>query len=161
MKIVTCFFLVFLIISPISVPAQTGIRLEINSKLPARYIKKKGLIEFTFTAAAQMFPYIEISIKQIDYLIAFDRKSRKIKYIYTTDEDFQSADGQKVGQEITVKWDDIRVLGYFQLRGPADKDGWEAVIGGSSAFDGDFVEKVEKAGQLTTEIEGFVKGYNY
>ncbi len=143
----------------IGVTAQSDIKLKINSKLPAKYVKQpKGL---TLTAASQMFPFIEITIKNIGYLIAFDDDDRKIKYIYTDDEDFVDGYGRKVDQEITVKYEDIEILGYFQLRTKPDKNGWQAVIGESSAFEGDFLERIKKAGQLTTEIDGFAKGYNY
>jgi hypothetical protein len=159
MKIVLCLLIVFLLTTSISVGAQSGIRLEINSRLPAKYAKKpRGL---TLTAASQLFPYVEESIKEVEYLIAFDQDTRKIKYIYTDDKDFKSSNGTKVGQEITLKWDDIDVLAYFQLRGPADKDGWQPVVAGTSAFEGDFLERVRNAGKLITEIDGFAKGYNY
>lgn len=151
--------LVLIAVATHAVGAQNDIKLEINSKLAVKYAKNpKGR---TFTAASQTFPYIEVTIKEVDYLIAFDEASRKIKYIYTDDEDFKSSNGLEVDQEVTFKWDEIEVLGYFQLRGPEDKDGWQPVIGGASAFEGDFLERVEKAGQLTTEIDGFAKGYNY
>jgi len=94
-------------------------------------------------------------------MIAFDKATRKIKYIYTDDEDFRSADGLRVDQEITIKWDDLDVLGYFQLRGLPDKNGWQPIVGRMSAFEGDFLDRVKKAGHLTTEIDGFAKGYNY
>lgn len=159
MKSILLHLFLFTSVTSIAVRAQNEIKLEINSKLPAKYAKEsKGL---TFTAASQMFPFVEITIREVDYVIAFDRESRKIKYIFTDDEDFQSDNGLRVDQEITFKWAEIDVLGYFQLRGPKDKNGWQPVIGGSSAFDGDFLERVEKAGQLTTEIDGFAKGYNY
>jgi len=138
---------------------QTDIRLEINSKLPAKYANKS--LGLTQTAASQLFPFVEVTIKNVEYMIAFDKTSRKIKYIYTDDNDFKNADGLKVDQEITIKWVDLDILGYFQLRGIADKNGWQPVVGGSSAFEGDFLERVKRAGQLTAEIDGFAKGYNY
>ena len=159
MKIMSLSFLVFMMISVVSVDAQRDIKLEVDFKLSAKYTKKpQGL---ALTAAAQMFPFINVTIKKIDYLIAFDQDSRKIKYIYTDDEDFKDAAGLKVGQEITIEWEDLDILGYFQLRGPADKSGWQPIVGDASAFEGDFLEHVEKAGKLITTIEGFAKGYNY
>ena len=95
------------------------------------------------------------------YRIAFSEKNRKIKYIITTDEKFVDSTGLKVGQEVTVKYDDIEVLDYFQLRTKPDKNGWQAVLGGGFAMDRDLISRIEKAGQFTTRIEGFAKGYNY
>ena len=142
----------------VSVTAQSDVKLKINSKLPSKYVKQsKGL---TLTAASQMFPFIEITIKNVEYLIAFDDDDRKIKYIYTEDENFVDGHGRKVDQEITVKYEDIEILGDFQLRTKSDKNGWQAVIGNSFAFSRGFLERVQRAGKLTTEIEGFAKGYN-
>lgn len=149
----------FLLASSVFVSAQNDVKLEINSKLPARYTKDtRNLIA---TAAAAMFPFVKLTIKKIEYTIAFDGKNRKIKSIFTDDEKFVDANGRMVDEEITVEWEDIEVLGYFQLRTKPDKNGWQAVIGGFSAFEGDFLERVQKAGHLTTTIDSFAKGYNY
>ena len=143
----------------IGVSAQNDFKLKINSKLPARYAKQaKGLLA---TAAAQMFPYVELTIKDVVYKIAFDDDDRKIKYIHTTDEDFIDSNGSKVGQEVTVKYEDILVYDYFQLRLKPDKNGWQVVLGGGFVFDKDLIGRIEKDGQFTTQIEAFAKGYNY
>lgn len=141
------------------VAAQKDIKLEVNSTLPDRYAKlSKGM---TATAASQVFPFVELTIKKIDYTIAFDGKTKKIKYIFTNDDNFIDGNGRRVDEEITVEWEDIEVLPYFQLRTKPDRNGWQAVIGNSFSFNGDFLERTEKAGKLATEIEGFAKGYNY
>jgi hypothetical protein len=150
---------ILLLAFSITVSAQSEVGLEINSKLSKKYAKQpKGR---TLTAASNIFPFVELTIKNVTYQIAFDGDNRKIKYVFTRDEDFVDSNGLKVNQEITVKWEDIEVLGYFQLRTKPDKNGWQAVIGNSSAFDGDLLERIQKAGQFTTEIDGFAKGYNY
>jgi hypothetical protein len=159
MKIAICLSIFIFANGAITVSAQNDIKLEVNAKLPAKYGKKSN--RYIATAASQMFPFVEISIKKVNYLIAFDEHTRKIKYIYTSDKDFIDADGRKVGSEITLPWDKIDVLGYFQLRGPEDQNGWQPVVGYSEAFEGDFLERVKKAGQLTATIGGFAKGYNY
>jgi hypothetical protein len=143
----------------LTVKAQNDVKLEINSKLPARYTKNtRNLIA---TAASQSFPFVELTIKRVTYTIAFDDDDRKIKDIYTSDEDFIDSNGLKVGQEITVKYEDIEVLDYFQLRLKEDKKGWQVVLGGGFARDRDLISRIEKEGQFTTEIAGFAKGYNY
>lgn len=153
------FMIYFVTIGAISVMGQSEIRLDIGAKISSTLAKKSSY--YTFTAASQMFPAVDVSINNVEYTIAFDKKTRKIKYIYTDDEDFKNSDGFRVGETKTFKWADLDVLGYFEVRGPEDKNGWQAVIGGSSAFEGHFLESFEKAGQFTTEIIGFAKGYNY
>lgn len=142
-----------------TISAQNEVRLKINSKLPSKYAKhSKGLAA---TAAAQMFPFVELTIRNVKYQIAFDDDDRKIKYIFTMDDDFVDANGLKVNQEITVKYEEIEVLDYFQLRLKPDKNGWQVVLGGGFVLDRDRITRIEKAGQFTTEIAGFAKGYNY
>lgn len=151
--------IIFLLAFSISGNAQSKIKLEIDAKLPAKYAtKSKGYLA---TAAAQFFPFVEITIKKVKYKIAFDKENSNIKYIFTNDKEFVDANDRKVGQEVTVKYEDIEILGYFQLRTKPDKNGWQAVIGDISSFEGDFLERMQQAGHLTTEIDGFVKGYNY
>lgn len=141
-----------------AVHAQAHLKLEIGAKIPKRLVN--GEVKYLATAAAQMRPFIEVKVKTVQYMIAFDEKTRKIRYIYTTDRAFRAATGLKVGDEITVPYKSIEILGYFQLRAPAGKDGWQPVIGSFQAFEGDFLQRIEKDGKLKTKIEGFVKGYN-
>lgn len=149
----------FLLASSASVRAQNDVKLEINAKLPARYTKNtRNLIA---TAASQVFPYVELTIKKVTYKIAFDDDDRKVKYIQTFDKNFVDSDGLTVGREITVKYEDIEVLDYFQLRLGPDKNGWQVVLGGGFALDRDLINRIEKAGTFTTTIDSFAKGYNY
>ena len=140
------------------VEAQSDIKLAIDAKLPRKYVGDGSRL--TTTAAAQLRPYIDVTIGKVDYLIAYEKETRKIKYIYTDDDDFRSSEGLKVDDEITVLWKDIDILGYFQLRAQAGRDGWQPVIAGFTAFEGKYLENLEKAGKITTEIDGFAKGYN-
>ncbi len=148
-------FLVF----ALTLNAQDEVRLKINSKLPTKYAKQsKGYLA---TAAAQMFPYVELTIKKVTYRIAFDEDDRKIKYIQTFDKDFVDSKGWKVGQAITVKYEEIEELGYFQLRLKPDKNGWQVVLGGGYAIDRDLITRIKKDGTFTTTVASFAKGYNY
>ncbi len=138
---------------------QADIKLEIEAKLPKRYISSKaGLM---MTAAAQLRPYVEVTIKNVKYLIAYETKTRKIKYLSTSDENFRTVKGLKVEDEITFTIDDLDIHPYFEIRGPADSDGWFPVI----AYDdpmtgGDFIAKLKKGEKATMSIQCFSKGGN-
>ena len=156
--IIIPFFAAIFILNATFARAQSGVKLEIGAKLPRKSVG--GGSSLMATSAAQLRPYIKMTINKVDYLIAYEKGTRKIEYIYTDDEDFRNSEGRRVGNEITVPWKQIEILGYFQLRGSTGKDGWQPVIGGFTAFEGDYLEKAERVGKITTRIEGFVKGYN-
>lgn len=138
--------------------AQSDIKLELGAKLPRRYIDDD--VKYLVTAGAQTRPFVEITVSGVRYMIAFEEKSRRIKYIYTTDANFRSANGFKIGDEITVLYKDLNILGYFQIRAPADRKGWQPVIGFAEAFERHYLEDLEKAGRVTRTIGGFAKGSN-
>lgn len=138
--------------------AQTDIRLESGKKLPKKYVRDTA--NLFATDAAQTRPYIEVTIGQVDYDIAYEKETRKIKYIQTNDTDFKTSNGLRVGDEISILGKDIEILDYFQFRAPAGKDGWQPVIYGSMGFEREFVKNLYRTGGITTRIEGFVKGSN-
>lgn len=155
--IIIQFFAAIFIFNATFARAQSGVKLEVGAKVPRKYVGDGSSL--LATSASQLRPYIKKTIHKVDYLIAYEKGTRKISYIFT-DDDFRNSEGMRVGNEITVLWKQIEILGYFQLRGPAGKDGWQPVIGGFTAFEGDYLEKAETVGKITTRIEGFVKGYN-
>ena len=133
--------------------------MEINSELPKKYAKATN--NLIATAAAQLFPFVELTIKNVTYQVAFDAHNRRIKSIFTSDEDFVDSNGMKVGHEITVKYEDILVYDHFQLRLKPAKNGWQAVLGGGFAVDRALIDRIKEDGRFTTKIESFAKGYNY
>lgn len=143
----------------VNIHGQSDVKLVINSKLPVRYTK--NVHNRIATAAAQSFPYAEIEIKDVTYRIAFDPKDRKIKYIETTDEDFISNARMRAGSEVTVKFDEILVYDYFQLRLKPDKNGWQIVLNGGFETDRSLIDRIRADGHFNTTVWAFVKGYNY
>lgn len=152
-------FTLLLLAFSITINAQSKISLEIDAKLPAKHTRDTS--RYIATAASQMFPFVELTINKVKYTIAFDPDNRKIKYIYTQDKNFVDSNGFKVSQEVSVLYNDIEVLDYFQLRLKPDKNGWQVVLGGGFALDRNLINRIEKDGKLTTKIQGFAKGYNY
>lgn len=58
--LLTLFFLAF----SIFVTAQKDVKLEINSKLPKKYTKDTS--NRIATAAAQTFPFVELTIRKVE-----------------------------------------------------------------------------------------------
>jgi hypothetical protein len=139
--------------------AQPDIKFEIGAKLPRKYVLlSKGSI---VTDASQTRPFIETTIDDVDYLIAFDQKTRKIKYIHTNDDDFRTVNGLTVDSEITFTREQLIIFPYWEIRAPATPDGWFPVIGDdASPYGTEFIEKLKIGEKATTEISGFSKGGN-
>ena len=158
MKRLTLFLLCFIAFA-LQVFAQSDIKLEIGAKLPRKYISGKERL--TLTAAAQTRPFIEKTIGNVDYIIAFDEKTRKIKYIHTMDEDFRTSSRLKVDDEITFTREELEIFPYWEIRAPATPDGWFPVIASDMPMaGGDFIAKLKKGEKATMTVNGFSKGSN-
>lgn len=158
MKVLFLFLACFLIFN-FSVVAQSDIKLEIGAKLSRKYVSLSK--SYMLTAANQTRPFIETTIYDVEYLIAFDQKTRKIKYIHTIDDNFRTANGLTVDSKITFTREELIIFPYWEVRAPATPDGWFPVIADdASPFGIDFITKLKKGEKATTEISGFSKGSN-
>jgi len=62
---------------------KADIKLEVGSVLPAKYVPKKNL-NLYMTHSSQFRPFIKREVAGINYVIAYEKKSREIMYIYRT-----------------------------------------------------------------------------
>jgi hypothetical protein len=125
---------------------QSNIKLEIGAKLKKKDIPKDST-NLYMTHPAQLRPYIERNINGVDYVIAYDRESRRIKYIATHDEEFKTADGLKIGSDVEVSEGQVIAYPGWEVRGQATKDGWYPVVG----FDGGMMVLAE-AGNMPMRV---------
>lgn len=102
---------------------------EIGSKLSAKDVPKKRNPNHFMTHSAQFRPYIKKQIDDVEYLIAYDEKTREVRYLYTDDSDFKNAKGLKVGDYIEVKGREVVAYPGWEVRGPEDDNGWHPLIG--------------------------------
>jgi hypothetical protein len=117
------------------------IELEIDFVLPKSYIEKKQqeardnpsnrelMLDEIFTPSKQMRPFVEEEIAGISYVIAYDEKSSKVKYILTHDESFRTEVGLKVGDCVTYAEEQLAPYTKWNIRGPETKDGWYPELG--------------------------------
>ena len=102
---------------------------ELGSKLPARMVPKDNR-SYYMTAPSQLRPYIIRTINQIKYYIAYDEKTREVKYLYTDDEHFKSSRGRRVGDFIELKGNKLGIFPGWEIRAPEEeKDGWQPLVG--------------------------------
>jgi len=152
--------LLLIVAMPSFVATQSDIKLKIGAKLPRKDAPRK-YNEMMRTATNQFRPFIKRTIGKIDYTIAYDERTREIKFIYTEDKNFHTVNGLNVGKEI-----------IFTAAGPAYMDDWEILtyetpdgwsphvtFAGSSAGR-EFLNKLKPGTQLPMNITGFSKGGN-
>src|SRR5215471_9538785 len=143
-------------------PQKPEIKLEIGSVLSKTLIPKKQNNEWV-THPAQTRPYIERQIDGVKYVIAYKKESRRIVYIFTSDEHFKTNDGLNVGLQIDLTSEQISRYPGWEIRGPKTADGWYPVIGwdiGLDLMNPVSKESFEPGKTVRMRIEGFSKGGN-
>ena len=68
------------------------------------------------THPGHLRPFIERSVAGVKYIIAFDSKTREIKYTHTIDPDFRTTNGLQVGGEIPLKREQLQIIPYWEIR---------------------------------------------
>ena len=126
MKLAISFAVLLLTFAAYQKPEQPP---EIGAKLPAKDVPKKWNPKWFMTHSGQFRPYIKKQINDVEYVIAYDEKTREVRYLYTDDADFKNAKGLKVGDYIEVKGNDVVAYPGWEVRGPEDENGWHPLIG--------------------------------
>ena len=81
------------------------------------------------TNPAQLDPCFERSFDGVRYTVAYSSKTKQVTYLYTKDEKFRTADGLKVGDEISISEENVRAWPGWEIHGPTTIDGWRPLIG--------------------------------
>ena len=136
----------FLLIMPVQ--KQKPAQLELGAEVKPEFIQEKKTKELYMTHPSQLRPFIRQEIDGVSYVIAYEEESRKVKYITTNDKDFTTDEGLQVGNFIELTKGEIIAYPGWEIRGPANKDGWHPVVG--------FLDKVtimKESNRVTTDIE--------
>jgi hypothetical protein len=142
-------------------PKKPDIRLEIDAILNSKYIPKRspGLI---VTGSGSVRPYILVRLENIEYTMAYDEKTHKIKYIFTRDPNFSNKDGWQTGTYVDVTEDEVARTMHcdaFYLKGTSD--GWHPVLGfDQAASRGIPNDAFKNSKTLHVVVNGFEKGGN-
>lgn len=114
------------------------------------------------THPSQTRPFVRLTVRGIDYIVAFDQSNGRATYVSTTDCGFRTIDGLCIGDEVEVGPTDLLTFPGWEIRLPARRDGWQPVVGyelGSSSdpLPREFVRGTSRA---RVRIISFVKGGN-
>ena len=119
-------FLIFIALLTFSF-AQPNMKLEIGSQIDSMYISKST--GHLYTGPSQIRPCFEIIVDGIKYTVAFDKSTLKIKYIFTSDKNFETSNGLKVGSEIKVLKKEVKIFRGWNVYSGKTDDGWDQLIG--------------------------------
>ncbi len=152
-----------------SPPQRADLKLEVGSVLPARYAPRHNR-NLYMTNSSQFRPFVKRKVGGVVYYIAYEEESRVIKYLSTTDRNFETADGLRVGGYVEVDNEQLMVYPGWEVRGPEGKDGWLPLVGFDSEMtllEGGGEAKVklkqyrlDPDRTIRAKIIGFVKGGN-
>ena len=150
-------------------PQRADPKLEVGSVLPARYVPKHNR-NLYMTHSSQLRPFVKRNVGGVVYVFAYEEKSRVVKYLSTSDKNFETADGLRVGGYVEV--DNGRLAAYpgWEVRGPEGADGWSPLIGFDSEMTvlegGEDIKlkltryRLEPDRPVRAKIIAFVKGGN-
>lgn len=98
--------------------------LEVGSKLPSELIPKNP----DFITLPDFLPVLETRIDGVVYEVAYYPSNNIVRYIFTSDERFKTADGKHVGMCIPISKEQVGSTrgGLTRLK---TKDNWTPVIG--------------------------------
>src|SRR5689334_23197699 len=83
--------------------ADCKLNLKIGERIPVNCLPGKDEeSQLIATHPSQLRPYIKRSVGGVEYIVAYDEDTRRIRYIQTNDKAFRSTNGLHVGAEIKV-----------------------------------------------------------
>lgn len=148
-----CLIVTVLMSTLIYPQSESDINLIIGWRLAAHRAKESKSRTRIGTHVSS--PYIEKYIDDIRYMIAYDEKTLAITYINTSDLEFRTADGLKVGSHLKVNQNQVTIHPKWEIHGPETRDGWRPVIGYDRPAQKHNVDGIiiEEAGDPTSGFE--------
>jgi hypothetical protein len=114
-----------------------------------------GELVFDETKAhpAYSHPYLSDVINGVEYLIAYSKETREITYVHTSDPNFKTEDGLKLGDCISWAESESPANAAWELRAPLTSDGWYPVLSIES-----YSHRVRLGANECMVVTGFSKG---
>jgi hypothetical protein len=104
---------------------------NVGMRLPSGMVPKKNA-NLCAATPSQLYPCIQdVEIGGVRFtVVGYDAHTRRIKYLFTQDENFRTADGLHVGGPIDLAENKIFSLAGWHTMGPRTKDAWRPILGG-------------------------------
>jgi hypothetical protein len=123
-------------------------------RLPSAMVPKNNANVCAATPS-QTYPCIQnLDIDGVRFtVVGYDAHTRWIRYLFTRDEKFRTADGLRVGGLIDLAENEILSVAGWHIMGPRNKDGWRPIVG--SFLDGNVIKSADgEAIDLTKPVAG-------
>jgi hypothetical protein len=161
MKILCLFLVCFVALTTVA-SGQSDINLQINARLPRRYVPRRITEAMpTGPSGTSAKPVIRKTVGGIEYYIAFEEKTRKIKYIQTGDVNFRTENGLHPGLEIVVTKDQLTIgPWWWYILAPRTPDGWLPVLDPTAGDEGNLrflLKRLKDGEKASIKIVSFIK----
>ncbi|MEW6730007.1 MAG: hypothetical protein AB1489_01600 [Acidobacteriota bacterium] len=157
MKLLIGLAFILSLLAPVS---QSNPKLEIGVKLNRKDVPQK-ITETILTHPGQIRPFIKRTIDGVEYIIAFDHRTHKVKYIYTNDKKFRTNNGLQIGSQISVAKNQLISYPGWETRAPVTPDGWYPVVGYDLPRSGAMLKNnFSNSDTVSLTVIGFSKGGN-
>ncbi len=142
---------ILLAVSSIACAQDVSWNLRIGERLP-RELTLTSYPRLCTTAPGQTDPCRTLTVKNVDYTVAWNAETRTITYIYTEDPTFKTEDNVEVGTKLVLTEKDIKAYPGWLIVSAPTKDGWLPVVGR-----GNNLPKPDASGKVKVEILAFAK----
>jgi hypothetical protein len=105
---------------------------DVGFRLKSTQVPKGNTNECAATPS-QTYPCLQnVTLNGVRFsVIGYDRQTRRIKYLLTSDEHFVTKDGLRVGAFVEIAEDKLLSIRGWHIYGPTTMDGWHTIVGSS------------------------------
>lgn len=105
-------------------------QLDLGDRLTSVQLLKNSNLVCAATPS-QTYPCaLDLTVSGVTFSsVGYDSKTKRVKYLVTSDAQFRTKEGLRVGDWIEVSEDQVTSYPGWRIYGPKTKDGWHIVLG--------------------------------
>jgi hypothetical protein len=105
-------------------------QLDLGDRITSAQIPKHGTVECAATPSQGYPCVLDLEVGGVKFnKVGYDSKTKRVKYLITSDAHFKTKEGLRVGDWIDVSEDQVFSVYGWNIYGPTTKDGWHIVLG--------------------------------
>jgi hypothetical protein len=110
--------------------AMAVAQTDVGSRLKSAQVPKVSKNQCAATPSQSYPCLLDVSLNGVRFsVIGYDPKTRRIRYLITSDEHFVTQDGLRVGAFVEIAEDKVLSIHGWHIYGPTTRDGWRTLIG--------------------------------
>jgi hypothetical protein len=123
-------------------PVFLAAQADVGMRVPPALLPKKNTNQCAATPS-QFYPCIQdVEVGGVRFtVVGYDAHTSRIRYLFTEDENFRTADGLHVGGLIDLAETEIILVAGWHILGPRTKDAWRPILG--SFLDGNIIKSAD------------------